>query len=59
MRVMDKVDAISKQMKDTMASPVVYEKRTDLPAKWAGVGSVYWPYEVQRQWRRSFPTTMS
>ena len=55
MRVMDEVDAVSEQLREELASPVIYEKRTDLPAKWAGVDSVYWPYEVQDVIAKKFP----
>ncbi len=55
MRVMDEVDATSEQLKDTFASPAIYEMRTDLPADWAGADSVYWPYEVRDAVAQKFP----
>jgi hypothetical protein len=55
MRVMDEVDATKKQLEHELPSPAIHEKRADLPAPWAGAGSVYWPYEVQETVAKMFP----
>lgn len=55
MRVMDEVDATKRQLERELASPGIYEKRTDLPAAWAGANSIYWPYEVQETVAKKFP----
>jgi hypothetical protein len=55
MRVMDEVDATKRQLEGELPSSAIYEKRTDLPAPWAGADSVYWPYEVQATVAKMFP----
>ncbi|KIX99214.1 uncharacterized protein Z520_04790 [Fonsecaea multimorphosa CBS 102226] len=55
MRVMDEVDATKRQLERELPSSAIYEKRTDLPAPWAGADSVYWPYEVQATVAKLFP----
>jgi len=55
MRVMDEVDVVKELLRDELPSSAIYEKRTDLPAKWAGTNSMYWPYEVQEAVARLFP----
>lgn len=47
MRVMDAVVAVKEELKGELPSSAVYEKRTDLPAKWGGPGDAYLPLEVR------------
>lgn len=47
MRVMDEVDAVSETLRSQTASTAIWEKRTDLPARWGGDGNMFYPYEVQ------------
>ena len=49
MRVMDKVDAVSKKLRHEVASSAIWEAREDLPAtSWGGGGVlVYWPEDVK------------
>ncbi|KAK5682086.1 hypothetical protein LTS10_005211 [Elasticomyces elasticus] len=49
MRIMDKVDAVSEQLKGRLPSSAIWEKRSDLPSTaWGGGGvDMYWPPEVK------------
>lgn len=51
MRIMDKVDAVSENLKERLPSSAIWEKRQDLPAtKWGGGGvNTYWPTDVKEK----------
>ena len=51
MRIMDKVDAVSKGLRHQLPSSAIWEKRDDLPStKWGGGGvQVYWPEDVKQK----------
>jgi membrane dipeptidase len=47
MRVMDQVDAVAESLRNELPSVAIWEKRTDLPAKWGGEGDAYYPHAVK------------
>jgi membrane dipeptidase len=49
MRIMDKVDEVSRSLSAQLPSSAIWEKRTDLPStEWGGGGvQVYWPPDVK------------
>ena len=47
MRVIDKVDKVKEQMTDQIPSTAIWEKRTDLPARWGWPEQAYLPYDVR------------
>lgn len=52
---MEEVEAVQHSLTSQPASPVVYEKRTDLPVMWAGPGGEYLPQDVQNEVLKRFP----
>ena len=54
MRVMDDVDAVSKSLRSQKPSGAIWEKRTDLPAKWGGEENAYYPHAVHDAQKKLF-----
>lgn len=55
MRVMDQVDAVSAQLKNSAPSEAIWEKRKDLPAQWGGDANMFYPTEVQEVQAKMIP----
>lgn len=54
MRVLDEVDAVSVSLRGEKPSTAIWEKRSDLPAKWGGDGDVFYPHAVQEAQKELF-----